>query len=546
MALPTPKVTDLFADATSAKKAAKRNDEFQEELNKALSTPVGTTAPTNVTAQLEALVANKSLSADALAALNTALVAQTSVSADLVKDITTTNPLSSSFSMFDLSAPARLLFPKMTPVRNMLPRTKGEGVAARTKRIKAITGSGTGAPDIHPGITESTTNAFSGINYNRGAKISYVADDLIIPYSTFSLSDQVSWDAFYSGQSFEDLRQLSSTSLLYASMLEEEKMLLHGRGTQTGFAGALSAPTFTAAAAAAGTGQVGLSAATYYFVVTADAGPYGQSVLSAEVSQVVTAGQVVTLSITPVAGAVGYRVYGSTGTGTEKYLGRVASTTAIIQGAASTTTTGDNLVWSTTGVAASTITGDTSAYAAGYDGIIPTILASGGYTNAINSTFSTSNPGAEFQTVFAGLYNAVKAAPDLVLLNAQDRKQLSDAIKSAGSQSAYRLNLSQNEVGDYVGGAIVGSILNESAGGKAVDLVVSPWQTQGVAPVVSLSLPFPDSQVANVWEVRNVQEYTQVNWPVNQFQFEASVYWRGALIPAAAMFNGIVTGIKSA
>lgn len=534
---------DLFADSTSPKKVAQRFEEYSTELEKALSVDVN--KPNNtVTSQISALMANKSLDAATVNALNTALASQQSVSADLVKDISTASPLSSGLAMFDLSAPAKLIFPKMTPVRNLLPRVKGEGLAARSKRIKAITGSGTGVADLHPGISESTSTAFGANSYNRGAKISYLADDLIVPYSTFSVSDRVSWDAFYSGQTFQDLRALSSTSLLYSAMLEEEKMLLHGRGTQSGFAGALSAPTFTAGAASAGTGQVGLAAATYYFVVTADAGPFGQSVLSSEVSQAATAGQVITLSIAAVAGAVGYRVYAGTATGVTKYIGRVSSTTAIIQGAASTNTLGDNLVFGTSGVASSTVVADTSAFSAGYDGIIPTILNSGGFNNVLNSTFSSTNPGGEFQTVFSRLYDSVKAQPNIVLLNSSDRKQLTDTFKN-GATNNYRFNLAQDEFGNITGGAYLGSLLNEAAGGT-VDLVTSPWQTQGVAPVISLQLPIPDSQVSNVWEVRNVQDYTQVNWPVTEFQTDASVYWRGALVPYAASFNGIVSGIKSA
>jgi hypothetical protein len=51
--------------------------------------------------------------------------------------------------------------------------------------------------------------------------------------------------------------------------------------------------------------------------------------------------------------------------------------------------TGNNAAFTTTGAAASRATADTSAYATGYDGILPTVLGpNSGYNNAINSTFS--------------------------------------------------------------------------------------------------------------------------------------------------------------
>jgi hypothetical protein len=206
-------------------------------------------------------------------------------------------------------------------------------------------------------------------------------------------------------------------------------------------------------------------------------------------------------------------------------------------------TTGDNLVFNTTGTLASTITGDTSAYATGYDGIIPQIIA-GGSVNAINSTFSTSNPGNEFQTVFGNIYNAVKGDPDEIFLNGADRKQLSDAIKN-GSTANYRLNLTQNEMGDYVGGAVIGALHNEITG-KLVDITVHPWLPQGVAPVLSYTLPIPDTEVSDVWAAFNVQDYMGIQWPVTQFAYEFSTYFRGTLVGYAPAWNGIVTGIKSA
>lgn len=546
MALSAPKATDLFGDL-SAKKAAERMETLQGELNKSFANPSSSMTPaTSPEAAIEALVANKSLSVDAVGALNTALSAQRAASADIIKDLTLTNPLSSSFAAFDLEAPAKLLTPRPTPIRNKIARKKGVGTAHRIKRITGYTGTGTGGQgNIWPGITESTTNTFGSIAYERGPKISYTADDVVVPYNSYSLSDSVSFDANFSGLGYQDLRQLSSTSTLYATMLMEERMMLMARGTASGFSGALAAPTVTLAAASAGAGQTALANATYYVYVTADAGAFGQSVLSSVVSQATTA-QLINITISaPSTGALGYRVYVGTTTGAANahYVGRIAGTTGTLQGAASTVTTGDNLVFNTTGTLASTVVADTSAYATGYDGIIPQIIA-GGTVNAINSAFSTSNPGVEFQTVFGNIYEAVKGDPDEIFLNGADRKQLSDAIKN-GSTANYRLNLSQTEAGDYVGGATIGALHNEITG-KLVDITVHPWLPQGVAPVMSYTLPIPDTEVSDVWAAVNVQDYMGIQWPVTQFAYEFSTYYRGTLVGYAPAWNGIVTGIKSA
>ena len=545
-----PSATDLFGEV-KPKKAAELQEAYLGELNKSFSNPSTTPGQAPVAdpaSQIEALVANKSLSPDAVGALNNALAAQRTATADIVKDISLTVPLSTSFAAFDLEAPAKLLTPRPTPLRNKIVRKKGVGTSHRIKRITGYTGTGTGGQgNIWPGITETTTTTFGSIAYERGPKISYTADDIVIPYSSYSLSDSVSFDANFSGLGYQDLRQLSSTSTLYATMLMEERMMLMSRGTASGFSGALAAPTVTLSAVSATGSQVGLTnGTTYYVYATSDAGAFGESVLSTVASQAITTGQVVKIVVNNVAGAIGTKIYVGTSTGAANahYVGRITSLTGYINGAGASTL-GDNVVFNTTGTLASTITGDTSAYATGYDGILATVLgANSGAINEINSTFSTSNPGVEFQTVFGTLYDAVKADPDEVLLNGADRRQLSDSIKN-GSTANYRLNLSQTDTGDYVGGAVIGAIHNETTG-KLVDLTVHPWLPQGVAPVLSYTLPIPDTEVSDVWANVLVQDYMGIQWPVTQFAYEFSTYYRGAFMCYAPAWNGVVSGIVSA
>jgi hypothetical protein len=79
--------------------------------------------------------------------------------------------------------------------------------------------------------------------------------------------------------------------------------------------------------------------------------------------------------------------------------------------------------------------------------------------------------------------------------------------------------------------------------GKMVDVTVHPWLAQGVMPIISWTLPLPDSQVSDVFAVYNVQDYMGIQWPVNQFLYEASSYWFGTFICYAPAWNGAVIGI---
>jgi hypothetical protein len=561
MATEMPKAADLFDGATPYE-AAQKMEEYTDLLGKSLSNAshVPGQAPTqDPMAAMEALAASKSLTADAAAGLQNALAAQRLAMQDIQKEITTTSPLSTSFAAFDLEAPAKLLTPRPTPLRNRIPRKKGVGTSHRVKRILGYTGTGTGGQgQIWPGITETTQNNFApgganGLYLERGPQISYTADDLVLPYNSYSLSDQVSFDANFSGLGYQDLRQLSSTSTLYATMLMEERMMLMARGTASGYSGALSAPTFTVASPVAASGQTALAAGNYFINVTADAGisanGFGESILGTEsTSTAVASGDVLTVTVTtPVVGALGYNIYVGTTTGAAnlKYQGTLKGTgTFTIQGAGASVT-GNNAAFTTTGAAASRATADTSAYATGYDGILPTVLGPNtGFNNAINSAFSTSNPGVEFQNVFANLYQNVKADPDMVLLNGNDRKQLSDAIKN-GSTANYRLVINDPGAGGTTYGSIVTGLQNEVTG-KAVDLMVHPWLNQGVAPVLSFTLPIPDTEVSDVWANFLVQDYMGIQWPVTQFTYDFSTYFRGTFFCTAPAWNGAVSGIVNA
>ncbi|MEU5596689.1 hypothetical protein [Streptomyces sp. NPDC020298] len=572
MALPRAEV--LFGDspeapALSKAEVSQRFDELMSAVDTAPSRTLGpadvvqaftegrgisfeqqpTTAYGALTKTLSSPDLVKGLSAESLASITGALDELKAQQPDLVKDITTSSPVSGGLVAFDLEAPAKMLTPRPTPLRNRIPRKKGIGLSHRFKVISGFTGTGSGGVgNIHPGIADTTQNNFApsgasqSLYYARGPKISYAGYDKNVAYSQFSVSDQVTWSAQYAGQGYQDIRQLSRTSLMYSSMLLEERMLLMGRGTSgNGFLGALAAPTgLTLTARSAGAGETALTGVStnIYVKVTSDAGDFGQSVLSSA-ANVAPSTQVVDVTVTLPAGATGMRVYVSTGSSdpgdsARWYAGKSGTNTFTLQGALPTS-----------GTAASTVTGDTTAYASGYDGILPVCTGSdSGYVNRLNAALSTSNPGVEWQNAFVSLYNSVKADPDRTLLNGADRKQLSDALKGSSS-SNYRMTITQDQLTGVTIGDVVNTIINEVTG-KGVAVEVHPWMPQGNAPILSDSLPIPDSEVSDVWSVFNVQDLMGIDWPVNQFAFESSSYWFGTLVCYAPAWNGAITGIKSA
>jgi hypothetical protein len=547
MALPKPR--DMFG-SNDPGQIAERFEDYKDALNKALDTPKPwgyggpiMNQPTGAELLGQGLDSpdiSKALSAETVESIRTQLA-----QAELSKSpgsLSNTTPISTGLVAFDLEAPSKKLFPTETPIRNRIPRKKGIGTSHRFKVLSGISGSSSGVSDLYPGINDSTTTAFGGVNYLRGPKIQYDGYDVAVPFSQFSLSDAVPFSAQFSAEGYEDLRQLSQTSVLYSSMLMEEKMDIMGRGTGSGFGGALAAPTgVTATARAVGTGETAITGATtnIYAKVTADAGAFGQSVLSAVANVAVGTGVVdITVPTMPV-GAVGIRVYVGTGASQPAdsamwYAGRTSSNVFTIQGALPTS-----------GVAASTVVADTSAYAAGYDGILAVCLGpNSGYVNRTNAALSTTNPGTEFFKAFDVMYQNNGCDPDEILCNGSDRRQLSDLLKT-NTNTSYQIMVPNQETHNAQIGALVTGIQNESTG-KMVNLTTSRFVPQGVMPIISWTLPIPDSNVSDVWEKRLVQDYMGIQWPVSQFAYETSSYWYGSLICVAPSYQGCVTGVRLA
>ena len=203
-----PPAKQLFADADSPRELVARREEFVQEMTKATvaglvgETVWGTPDPNMLGTPVPPVVRNQAARVSTAQALENYELAKSTESASqawdrLSKEWTLTNPLSTGLVPYDLEAPAKLLTPRPTPLRNSIPRVKGQGGARRFKVISGFTGTGTGGQTTtQPGINESSTNAGpGGLSYIRGPYIQYSGIDTTLNYVTTSLSDSVSWQA---------------------------------------------------------------------------------------------------------------------------------------------------------------------------------------------------------------------------------------------------------------------------------------------------------------------------------------------------------------
>ena len=151
---------------------------------------------------------------------------------------------------YDLQAPAKNLYPIITPLRNRIPRVPGRGgTATNWKAITGITGSG--VPSM-PWVPEG----------QRSARQSYSAVDKAASYRTLAEEDNVTEEAVNAAFGFEDVMATMALRLLQGTMRKEELAILGGNASI-----ALGTPA-TPTLAAAGAGAT-LAAATYSVIVVA-------------------------------------------------------------------------------------------------------------------------------------------------------------------------------------------------------------------------------------------------------------------------------------
>jgi hypothetical protein len=459
---------------------------------------------------------------------------------DIQKDWTPTNPIASGLVPYDLEAPAKVLVPKYTPLRNTLPRIKGQGNARQYKRITSFTNSGQASASILPFFDSSTqTSTWGGpgnLTLNRPQKISYTGDNQSRAYVELGFSDQVNFKAQFQGLGFENLRALSHTAVLWSSLMGEERAILFGRGaTGGGYKGIVAAPggITTGTAATGGT----IADGTYYVYVRSVQGGGLFSAVSTVASQVLAGTNINTLTVT-----VGTEAAGSLGV-YELYVG---TTTGIANAKFQTQFIGNTKTITSYNASGAVIAGtDASFLSTAYDGFyaVQSDTSQTGYFLRHNGAISTSNPGVEFETALTTMWTANGASPDEIWMTGAGVQALSDALRSNPSSNGYRTNLVSGDNGVTVGGMVRGIV--NTATGEIVDIKGHRYAQPGSALLRSRSLPLTDSEVPAPVAMVNVQDYMALDWPVIQMSYDVSTYWMGTMIHYAPEWSGLIVGITN-
>lgn len=461
---------------------------------------------------------------------------------------------------YDLQAPAKNLFPVLTPLRNILPRVKGNGdTATRWKQVTAINST-----NLRGGVPEGKRN---------GSVTTTVASKLQA-YKSIGLEDSVSFESVNAAMGFEDIRATTGQRLLWGTMIQEEKMIFGGNSDSGVALGTTPTPTVTNS----GTGGT-ITAATWSVICVAlthagwdassvangvpdtvtvtqpDGSTYtynpGTAQKSANATTTTTgATSTVSASVTPVAGAVAYAWYA--GPAASEKLQAITTINSITFTAPFQTTTQ---------AAASLFTSDKSQNQYEFDGILTQAFRSGSGatintlatgTVGVGTKLSTSNSdGAvdQIETLFKSMWDTYRLSPDVIYVSSQEVKNITSLVIKNGGSPIVRMSGDFSGVNGVTAGSVVGSYLNRYGmnGGQLVKLQLHPNATPGTIVALCNNLPYPISGVNNVMEMHLRQDYYQLDWPIVKRQYETGVYFDGALVHyfpgAIGIINNITDGV---
>lgn len=334
---------------------------------------------------------------------------------------------------------------------------------------------------------------------------------LNIPYRFFGVTEQLSWLAQFAGQGFEDISALANLIMLQEMMLGEEYQMIAGSSVNLATP---AAPTCTVRTAQSN--ETALNT-TIDHVLVAATNYFGTTAVSGSTAVTVASGQVVDVTIAPVAGAMQYNIYGLV-SATYYLLATCGGVKYTLQGSTlpasvtqPTTDSGTGKPTRMEGVVPvlSGVSAGGGVYPSGWQGG----YFNGGVGQHLNYNIVYTTLKALWDSTTGSTTNGpFKADPAEIISSGSDLTNLSQDVISQGTATNYELFIQQGNVGDVTVGAAVSQFQNPLTR-SLLKMVVHPWYPQGNATFLSYQLPQTWTNVANAWEMSTVQDYVSIAWP---------------------------------
>lgn len=432
-----------------------------------------------------------------------------------------------------LEAPAKLLYPVPTPLRNMVTRRTVGGINFQVRQITGINTDG-----LWPSVAEGTRNSVSKFSEN----------DVTYTFKSFGKENLLTQEALFGGnsaitggQNF-DPRAFATLACLQDTMLGEELLMLGGNNTALGNVAGLAA---SATQPAASTGTLATATAHYVRVTaltlrgylggaTGNGGSDAIGETSAAAATTISTAasgagsDAIAIDWTAKPGAVAYNVYVYTTSGA-RYHSTVTTNHAVIKALGSSTNVVNTL--------------DKTATSTDFPGLIYQSSVSSGYFKSLDDAAFTSDSTQnvkEIDDMLKSLWDSKKVSPDVIFANSADAKAI-DKIVLGSSAPVARVDL-QAGASSITGGISVGGIKNRYFGDKVIPIKVHPNLPPGtiIAPCFNLGEYYPQANIPQNIQMVLSFDYTRQDFAMVQRQEEFGVYASGALVVYAPFACGVI------
>ena len=433
---------------------------------------------------------------------------------------------------YDLEPAAKQMYPVLTPLRNRIPRVKGQGGLATQWRV--ITDIN--VERVSPGLGEG----------RRAGIIKMKASQMTASYRGFGLEDELTFEAEYAALGFDNVRALAVENLLKATMIAEERMIIGGNNSLA--LGTPSIPRLTQANTE--TGGTSTPAGNISVICVAlNLEGWRRSNLNTGVAQTITrsnadgstetlnagssgkspaisttvqgTGSTLYASVTPVPGAVGYAWYiGATGSETLQAL----SLTSWCKVGASTAGRPN----------VSQITTDCSQDAYAYDGLLSLAFRTDNNAQVMSLKTSDKAPATltsdgaggvkEIEDLLGQYWDNLKTGPSDLYMSAGTRKNVSRLImQNGGNTPLMQIVQTNGDVQGFIGAPQAVRYLNRITG-TDMQMHIHPELPDGIILFYSDGVPYPLSGVQELCQIKTRREYYQIEWPLRSRRYEYGVY----------------------
>ncbi|OBW61094.1 MAG: hypothetical protein A9183_03040 [Dehalococcoides mccartyi] len=405
---------------------------------------------------------------------------------------------------YPLESPSKKLYFVEDSIRRRIPRKLNEtgGTSAHWKQITSIN-----AGKLKAGVAEGAVNT----------AVTITSAEMSATYKTLNMYNSYSDESRIFGRKFEDIPQLGMLATLQNLMIQEDRYILGGN------VHALGAPTGVTCTGAVTSGGALVFGTTYDITVSALTlhgylnGATGHGTAdAADETDVVTTGAThieiapggsnnsFTVTWNDVPGAFAYNVYISThATGTPFYLATVTKNAYTI------------LANKTSGNVANTA--DQTADTLGYSGIMEQLTYGAGsgpsatgvyYKSLDGAALTTDGAGgvAEVETALQSIWNNYRVSPTAMFINSQESKSFKKLAIGSSTANAVRITVTPDGKNEFGAGAAVNAYWSPYTA-QWIQIVTSVHMPPGKVMLLGESVPYPDSETPNNFEVELQQEY---------------------------------------